>query len=827
MPILELSFASGEDSLSVRHFVVDEAMNGPFRVEIVARSPHDDLDLGAIVGQPALFRIVSGLGSAQTGARLWTGVCSAMKQTKVEPAGLSTYELTVVPTLWLLSQRRGNRLFQHVSIPDIVDRVLAEWSLAPVWRIARDQYPRLELRVQYGESDLDFVRRLLEEAGISFYFADDLVKGSQLVFHDNPQGNDPRVGLPLPFLDSPGQAQAGEIEFVSEVHVGHEVRPGRFTLRDMDFCRPRQPLQSEAPAVADPEGRYEQYHYAPSAFLKEESAPAAGVLAAAARAVAASATPVADDRGVARFEGSHGTSRAQRSLESVRASRRHISFHTNAIDLAPGSIFVISGHPRRELALDRRLMSTALRIEGSPDGDWSLTGKALFAAEAYRPPMITTKPRIHGTQSALVVGPSGEEIYTDEFGRVRVQFHWDREGQHDDRSSIWMRVSQGWAGSGYGVFTVPRVGHEVLVDFLDGDPDSPIIVGRVFNGTAQVPFKLPDNKTVSTWRTESSPGGGGFNELRFEDATGREMVFEHAQRDRNAIIRNDDRRAVGGTSTRLVQDHDTTVVGGDRCHAVALDEVRATGLSRTEATGGNVNALVGGDEAHLVGGKFSVTMGRGLGRRLADGLGKILAGPLAPSLHASVNAVLGTLPWAALGGADGGMTEGPLTALRADAHALFQNVLGIVQGFTDDPGPPPTTLEITDRKIRLSTGEAAIVIDGPNINFFADGNITLHAKGSAAVLAEGEVAVSSGGKLLVHARGGELVLQGGPDVHINPYALPPDPPDEEWTLQVKKRIALDELCPDCNGPMIVGEGGALVCLQLVRSAAESDREGEL
>ncbi|MFS8067065.1 MAG: contractile injection system protein, VgrG/Pvc8 family, partial [Byssovorax sp.] len=160
--------------------------------------------------------------------------------------GLSTYELTLVPALWLLSQRRGNRLFQHVSIPDIVDRVLAEWSLVPVWRIARDQYPRLELRVQYGESDLDFVRRLLEEAGISFYFADDLEKGSQLVFHDDPQGNTLRVGLPIPFLDSPGQAQAGELEFVSEVRVGHQVRPGRFTLRDMDFRRPRRPIRRAA-----------------------------------------------------------------------------------------------------------------------------------------------------------------------------------------------------------------------------------------------------------------------------------------------------------------------------------------------------------------------------------------------------------------------------------------------------------------------------------------------------------------------------------------------------------------------------------------------------
>ena len=817
MTILELSLASGEESLSVRRFTVDEALMDPFRVSIMARSPHDDLDLGSIVGQPARFRIVSGLLLALEGARLWTGVCSAMEQTRVEPSGLSTYELTIVPTLWLLTQRRNHRLFQHVAIPDIVARLLAEWGIEPVWRIRRDRYPKLELRVQYGETDYDFFRRLLEEAGITFSFVAHAERGSEIVLDDEPQAGDPRAGLPLPFLDSPGQAAAGEKEYVTAVRFGQDVKPGRVTIRDFDFRRPRMTLESEAPATTGEEARYEQYRYEPSAFLRELPA----------EAELATSTPVADDRGVARFEGAHGTALAARDLAGIRAPHRHLSFQTNALDLAPGRIFSMIGHPRRDLAVDRRLLVVAMRLEGAPGEDWHIGGKALLAADPYRPPRATPKPRIHGTQSALVVGPAGEEIYTDEIGRVRVQFHWDREGKRDPLSSIWMRVSQGWAGSGYGVFSVPRVGHEVLVDFLDGDPDSPIVVGRVFNAVAQVPHALPANKTVSTWRSESSPGGGGFNEIRFEDAAGREMIFEHAQRDRNTIVRNDERHAVGGTSTRLVQDHAASVVGGDHAQVVALNAVRATGLSRTEATGGNVNAAVGGDEAHLVGGRFSVTMGRGLSRRLADGIGKILAGPLAPSLHASVTSVLGSLPWAALGGAQGGsMATGPLTALRADAHALFQDVLGVVRGFTADPGPAPTTLEMTDRKIRLSTGEAAIVLDGPNIDIFADGNITLHAGGSAAVLAGAEAAVSAGGKLLVHARGGDLTLQGGPLVHLNPLEHRPDPPDEEAAPEVKRQLVPDELCPECGGPMVAGQDGGTVCLTVVRFAARSDEESE-
>lgn len=817
MSALELSFASGEESLSVRRFVVEESLMDPFRISVVARSRHDDLDLGSIVGRPARFSIVSGMVFALEAGRVWTGVCSAMTQTRVESTGLSTYELSIVPTLWLLTQRRNNRLFQHLSIPDIVARLLDEWGIAPVWRIQRDRYPKLELRVQYGETDYDLFRRLLEEAGITFSFVASAEHGSQLVLDDEPQAAELRAGLPLPFLDSPDQAAVAEKEFLTGVQFGQDVKPGRVTIRDFDFRRPRLSLESEAPAVAGEEARYEQYRYEPSAFLREQPN----------EALFATPTPVADDKGVARFVGVRGTELAQRELEGIRAPHRHLSFKTNALDLAPGRIFSMVGHPRRDLAADRRLLVSALRLEGAPGEEWHIQGKALLAVDPYRPMRVTSKPRIHGTQSALVVGPPGEEIYTDELGRVRVQFHWDREGQRDPLSSIWMRVSQGWAGTGYGVFSVPRVGHEVLVDFLDGDPDSPIVVGRVFNAVAQVPHALPANKTVSTWRSESSPGGGGFNEIRFEDAAGREMIFEHAQRDRNTIIRNDEHHAVGGTSAHLVQGHNATVVGGDTAHVVALNEVRVSGLSRTEATGGNVNAAVGGDEAHLVGGKFSVTMGRGLSRRLAEGIGKILAGPLAPSLHASVTSVLGSLPWKALGGANGGSTtEGPLTALRADAHALFQDLLGVVRGFTSDPGPAPTMLEMTDRKIRLSTGESAIVLDGPNVDIFADGNITLHAKGSIAVLASAEAALSSGGKLLVHARGGDLSLQGGPMVHLNPLEHRPDPPDEEASLAVKPRIVPDELCPECNGPMVAGENGATVCLLIVRSAARSEEESE-
>ena len=208
------------------------------------------------------------------------------------------------------------------------------------------------------------------------------------------------------------------------------------------------------------------------------------------------------------------------------------------LDLSPGVVFQITGHPRHELAGDARLLVVRQTIAGELQGSWSITGEAVLAAEAYRPPIVTPKPRVHGLQSAIVVGPPGEEIHTDEYGRVRVQFHWDREGARDEKSSCFLRVSQGWASRGFGALAIPRIGDEVLVGFFEGDPDQPVIVGRVHNSAARVPYALPVNKTRSTWRSESTPGGGGHNEITFEDQKGKELLHLHAERDLERVVKN-------------------------------------------------------------------------------------------------------------------------------------------------------------------------------------------------------------------------------------------------------------------------------------------------
>jgi type VI secretion system secreted protein VgrG len=616
MPLLELSFASGEESLSVRRFSVHEGMSNLFGVSMWARSPNDDIDLESIVGKPASFRLGSGVVHLDRGDRRWSGVCSSMELIQVETTsaavglGLATYFLRIVPRLWLLGQRRNHRMFQHLSIPDIVDKILAEWQIQPTWKIDRPQYPALELRIQYGESDFAFVSRLLEEAGIAYYFHDAEKGPSELVLHDAPQSVEPRAGLPLPYVDNPNQS--AEKEFVTHVRLTHEVRPGRHTIRDFDFRRsPTYQLFGEAPRAPAPEEVLEQYHYQPGSFLVEGNP--------------GGETPVADDKGVARHLDKSGKALATRSLEATRTTKRLISFDTNVVDLWPGVAFSMR-HPRPDLMPGKKLLMIEFSLEGAPGEEWHMTGQAVFADQQYRPAAKTQKPYVSAVESAIVVGPKGEEIHVDEFGRVRVQFHWDREGKYDENSSCWMRVSQGWAGSSYGIQMIPRVGHEVLVSFLGGNPDHPVIAGRIYNNTTRVPYKLPRRKTRSTWKSDSSPGSNGFNEIMFEDLKGQELVYVQAEKDLKKWVKHDEAITVGRDRQKLVKrdefertmrDHRATVdqdqdlvVRRDKRERIEQDSHLEVRRDLTEKVGA-VRSLTVGDELEVrVGNNHAVEAGQ-------------------------------------------------------------------------------------------------------------------------------------------------------------------------------------------------------------------------
>ncbi len=565
MELLKLTFASG-DSLSVREFRIREELSRPFELAIVARATNPDLDFEGLIGQRAEFELHSPAKDAFVPSRRWTGLCVACEQLKAEAGGLSTYQVTVAPTLWLLQHRRNYRLFQHQSAVEIATLMLQEWKLESFFRLDPSKYAGLELRTQYDESDYAFLSRILEEAGISFYFVEDAERGSVLVLDDAPHTVEPRA--PLTFADAAEPAKALGVEYCSLVRSRRELKPGRVVLRDHDFRNPRLELFGNAGSRASTnqtgvEHLLEQYHYVPGRFLTEGHG--------------LDETPSADDLGVARSHGATGASIAERILEGTRVRSRRVQFDTNAYAVAPGTTLTIAGHPRTELQGNTRLLMTSLEIAGVFDQEWTAVGEAVFCDVAYRPAFVTPKPRIHGVQSAAIVGPEEEVVHTDEFGRVRVQFPWDRAGRFNPFSSCWMRVSQAWAGPGYGLFNLPRVGHEVLVAFVDGDPDCPIITGNVFNGAQRVPYPLPGSRMMSGWKSDSNS-----NVILFDDTPGDEMFYTQAERSRLDIVKRNAAVLTGGSRTEWFGNAHKTLSLTSTTHVAMGNQNMLAGISNKQ-----------------------------------------------------------------------------------------------------------------------------------------------------------------------------------------------------------------------------------------------------
>ncbi|AKT41299.1 type VI secretion system Vgr family protein [Chondromyces crocatus] len=579
---VETQVASG-DMLDVRRFQVTERLSSLFEIRIRAVSDNPDIDFETVIGQPMRF------SAHAVQQRTWAGLCSDLQQVASEEHHLSTYELTLVPRLWLLTQRRNHRMFQHKSEVDIVLQILSEWGITPILQLT-GVYRKRKYRVQYGESDFSFIARLLEDAGISFYF--DNGGESALILDDGPQSN--RLRTPIAFRDHPTDA---DLEHVTKVHIGRRLRPGKYTVRDHDYRRPANyPLLATASDQGPVEDRLERFHYVPGAFLFESGR--------------ADGTPSADDKGRYRAEEAEGEALAQRRLAAKRTTAREIHFETNTIDLAPGTVVSFFDHPKSELSAEKRLLVTASRLSGQVPDIWHSTATAVGADAPYRPPLRTKKPVTRGVESATVVGPPGEEIHVDEFGRVRVHFHWDRESQMNDDSSCWIHVSQPWGGLGFGGTNLPRIGQEVIVDFLGGDPDRPIIIGRVYTNLQKTPYRLPESKTQSGWKSNSTQNTGGYNELMFEDQAGKELLRMQAERDLNKLVKHDEQGTIGNDRTTSIGHNEDTTVGNDAMKQVLNNAREIIGMNHARAVGANESIDVGGSQRVQVAEKIEIVCGK-------------------------------------------------------------------------------------------------------------------------------------------------------------------------------------------------------------------------
>jgi type VI secretion system secreted protein VgrG len=503
------------------------------------------------------------------------------------------YYATVRPWLWFLSRTSDSRIFQEMSVPDIVKKVFADHPTALVKDQLTGAYDTWTYCVQYRETDLNFVCRLMEQEGIYFFFTHDNGQHT-LVMADSYSAHEACQGDPVPFIAAEDVSRA-DIERIHTWTLTQEIQPGVYVHDDYDFERPSVQLQTKKAVVRQyTPSDYEIYDY-PGEYLQKGE----GEASAAVRI----------DEFAAQFETAHAAA-------NVKA-------------ITVGSLFTMEKHPRDDQNREHLVVSATYDLEFSdyeamPErggADYSCSFVAMSSQQQFRPKRLTPKPSVQGPQTAVVVGPNGEEIYTDKYGRVKVLFHWDREGEkaRDENSSCWVRVSQPWAGKAWGGIAIPRIGQEVIVDFLEGDPDQPIITGRVYNAEQMPPYALPANMTQTGIKSRSTKGGSpdNFNEIRFEDLKGSEQLFIHAEKNQDIEVENDETHWVGHNRTKTIDNDEQVHVKHDRTETVDNNETITIGANRTESVGKNEtisiaknrSESVGEDESVSVGKKQSLTIG--------------------------------------------------------------------------------------------------------------------------------------------------------------------------------------------------------------------------
>lgn len=497
------------------------------------------------------------------------------------------YSLVLVPTLERLSLRQNSRIFQQKTVEDILNQILQEMGIANVsFALTRTLTPR-EFCVQYRETDLAFVHRLLAEEGITYYIEQSDGQHTIVFCDDSALITKHSEAVPHNALPSGESDEA----FVSAFQIRHQSEPSHLVFKDYSFKKPSYGFmqQQQGGDLSFQENGYEHYDF-PGRYKEDGS----------------------------------GKAFSQFRLEYLRRESHLGRGDSNHPALQAGVKFDLSDNLEASANRDWLVIEVehkgtqpqALEEEGGQGATtYHNTFTVLPANKTWRA-KPQPKPQVDGPMIAQVVGPAGEEIYCDEHGRVKVHFPWDRESEQNERSSCWVRVSQGWAGTQYGFMAIPRIGHEVIVDFLNGDPDQPIIVGRTYHATNPSPYSLPDNKTRTVLKTKTHKGEG-FNELRFEDQADGEEIFIHAQKDQNNVVNNDETTKVGHDRSEDIGNNETIAIGNDRVETVGNNEAITIGVDRSETVGNNETIVVvnnrqervGANEAIEIGGNQIVTIG--------------------------------------------------------------------------------------------------------------------------------------------------------------------------------------------------------------------------
>jgi len=725
----------GDDSLLLQQMVARESLSRLFRFDLTLVSEHEDLAFDQIVGKPIAIAV-----ELQDRKQRWFhGIVSRFAQGAAQGRFVA-YRAEVVPRLWLLTRRTNCRIFQHLSVPDIVRQILGEHGISDLKLELVASYPEREYCVQYRETDFDFVSRLMEHEGIGYFFEHE-EKAHTFVMFDSPGAAPvcPDQGTAIYASASDEGSPSGDIY---QLDFERELRPGAYALTDFNFEQPSLSLLSATTSgtCVGSNASLEVYDY-PGSFLLPPDAE----------------------------------TRVKCRMEAEECASVWANGESRCAAFAPGYRFDLRGHYRSDTndtylitEVEHRVVESSGETEGEP-ARYDNTFRCMPHAVPYRPLTTTHKPRIHGAQTATVVGAAGKEIDVDVHGRIVVQFHWDREGQRDENSSCRVRVAQNWAGKGWGLIAHPRIGQEVVIDFLEGDPDHPLVIGRVYNGEQTTPYALPANSTQTGVKSRSSPGGGGFNEWRFEDKAGSELVYIQAQKDRSTLTKNDDSQSVGHDRSRSVGNDESVDVGNDQKVTIGNNQTISVGTDRTRSVGSNESVSIGSNRTKDVGADETVSIG--------SNRSTTVGASHTESIGASETLSVGADRTRSVGGSE------TVTVTAARTHSVGVNEMinvGAAQEVTVGAartlsvGAAQTTtigavhsvsvganesIDVGgDRSLSVGGGQSSDI--GADAATKAGGNYAVDAGKSVSIVAADEIVLKVGSAKLVMKKNGDILLDG-------------------------------------------------------------------
>src|SRR5450631_250864 len=573
----------GTDVLLIQQITGTEQISQLFHYDLQLISEDGEVQVDKILGRSVTVQYLLPGGA---GSRFFNGYVTEFSQVSYQER-FHQYRAVLRPWFWFLTRTSDCRIFQSKSVPQIFSDVAQAAGFSDFKLKLQGTYASRDYCVQYRETDFNFLSRLLEFEGIHYYFEHKDGKHT-MVLADDASAHAKIEGYEtVPYFppSAPG-TQRGR-DHLESWSFSKSVQPGSFATTDYDYLAPKTPLAAtQVVSRAHNRSSYEMFDY-PADLAKPQRTESERI--------------------------------AKIRIEELQSYQSVASGQGNAAGLTTGFRFKLEDYPRADLNHDYLIVGTVVTVHSDAHGsgaagevEFSISVEAVDATEQFRPARVTPKPLIQGAQTAIVVGGSGDEIFTDKYGRVKVQFYWDRQGNKDDKSGCWIRVSQIWAGDQWGSMHIPRVGQEVIVSFLEGDPDRPIITGRVYNGDLMPPYSLPDNKTQSGIKSRSSKGGSpdNFNEIRFEDKKGEELFTIHAEKDHELSVENDENHTVGHDETHSVGHNESLSVGNDRQKSVKSNESVSIGKNRTETVGDNESITVGKTRTVSVGDSESLDVSK-------------------------------------------------------------------------------------------------------------------------------------------------------------------------------------------------------------------------